>query len=418
MTAEFKTDLLGAFGRMASSGGPLPSFRRGLRRVYLVTDPESARHVLQTNAGNFEKSRKRAFLGRGIVGSRGASWAKQRELGARAFRSVDPGPWEARLDGFVDELFTEWSEGGEIQTLQGLSLLNLRHVTATLFGVDLGPAARHVSDAIEVLVGREPRLAWLRSGSPYGRALTSLRSVAEVLAQRVKEGQGTFLTRLLEEAQAEAPLCDQLTNYLLAAGETTTMALAWTLQRLARHPEAQARARREAFEKSGGYLRAVVKESLRLHPPVWAIGRRARRSDRIGKVEISRGAEMLVLPYLLHRSMVSWADPEAFRPERFLVDKRLSPFAFLPFGAGPRSCLGAQFALDEIEWVVRRVLQRFHLRSAAQPCRELPLFTLRPSDGAPLRLRRLPSRAFSHKGLAERPGLGEDLVSHSISNRT
>lgn len=386
---------LRAFSELSASGERLPSFRRGYRRIFLVTHPDDVQRVLYENAANYVKARTRDFLGRGIVASEGDSWTAQRAAGALAFRAPEREAGFSALDGFIDELLNGWNGNAVVASLPALSRLNLLYVGDTLFGVDLTPHLEALGSAIAILTGREPSAfsrALRRSlgrDSLYARAQWELERICGLVAASIERGEAkpTFLTRALSTVAAKVPLAHQVANYLLAAGETTTVALAWTLQELSRHPEAQEACR----EERGGeplYLKAAVKESLRLHPPVWAMARRSLASDTLGGRRIGKSAEVLVLPYLVHRSAELWADPERFFPERFLDGKRAHAFAYLPFGAGPRSCLGAPFAMEEIVHVVGRILKAFELSPAgSKPVSELPLYTLRPAEGAPLKLK-------------------------------
>jgi enediyne biosynthesis protein E7 len=188
---------------------------------------------------------------------------------------------------------------------------------------------------------------------------------------------------------------------------TTANALTWTWYLLARHPEAAEAVHREAVRAFGGdapptvaaavddglaYTGAVVHEVLRLFPPTWRLARTAVAADAIGGHRIPAGAIIVLSPYLLHRHPAYWDEPEAFAPERFLRAGGAPPptrprFAYLPFGAGPRACIGSQLALLELRLVVAMVARQFRLTLVpGHPVTVEPLSTLRPRHGLRMRL--------------------------------
>jgi cytochrome P450 len=189
---------------------------------------------------------------------------------------------------------------------------------------------------------------------------------------------------------------------LLTAGhETTTLALAWALFLLAQHPSALERVQREiAFleRRPPGYedlsrlkyTRSVVDEAMRLYPPVWVISRTAIADDMIGGFRVPAGSEILIFPYITHRHPRWWPEPDRFLPERFAAENSRNRVrgAYLPFGAGPRTCVGLNFAMTEILVVLAILLQRFRPELAMRPeaVRLDPSVTLRPDPGITMRM--------------------------------
>jgi cytochrome P450 len=205
------------------------------------------------------------------------------------------------------------------------------------------------------------------------------------------------------EAMTDEQLRTEVTTFLLAGQETTSLALTWTWYLLARYPEARARLENEIDAVLKGrppsytdlanlpYLRMVVDESLRLYPPAWGFSRQALADDRLGGFPLPRGWLAFVIPYVLHRLPAFWPNPEQFDPERFLPERVADrpKFAYIPFGAGPRQCIGHQFALIETQLSVATFAQSYRLQPLpghrADPW---PLITLRPRFGMPMIIER------------------------------
>jgi cytochrome P450 len=229
--------------------------------------------------------------------------------------------------------------------------------------------------------------------------------VARIIAERRASAadHGDLLSMLLSARDAETgegmsdkQLRDEILTIMLAGHETTASALSWCWHLLGRHPEAEARLHEELERVLGGrtpgredipelkYTRMVVEEALRLYPPAFIIARTAIKEDWLGGVRIQPGAMIIIHPYITHRKPDLWPDPERFDPERFTPEEtvRRHRFAYLPFGGGPRVCIGNGFAMTEAVAILATLAQRHRLRQA--PGREpkpVGLVTLRPRDG-------------------------------------
>jgi len=190
-------------------------------------------------------------------------------------------------------------------------------------------------------------------------------------------------------AMDDRALRDELMTLLAAGHETTATALPWTLHELALRPEVQARVHDELDAGGHAYLDAVIKETMRLHPVISAIGRVLQRPHSVAGWDLPAGTLVSPSIYLAHRDPVAWPDPERFDPTRFL-DARISPYAYLPFGGGARRCIGMAFALYEMRVVLATMLARFRVRPAPgvriRPRRRG--VSMAPSDGMPLVLAR------------------------------
>jgi cytochrome P450 len=203
------------------------------------------------------------------------------------------------------------------------------------------------------------------------------------------------------EAMSDKQLRDEVATLLTAGHETTSLALSWACYLLARHPEVVERicaeiqflnGRAPAYEDLFRlkYTRLVIEEIMRLYPPVWVLSRTAIKDDEIGGYFIPAGSEILIFPYITHRHPKWWSEPDRFCPERFAPENSSGRprYAYLPFGAGPRTCVGLNFAMTEIQVVLALLLQRFRLEPASEDdtVRLDPSVTLRPLPGVRVKL--------------------------------
>jgi cytochrome P450 len=238
------------------------------------------------------------------------------------------------------------------------------------------------------------------------------RAVDHVIAQRRRSASGTtdLLSMLMSardeetgETMTDEQLRVEVTTFLLAGQETTSLALTWTWYLLSQHPAVQRRLEREVDTTLQGrlpeygdlgnlpYTRMVIDESMRLYPPAWAFSRQALDDDELGGFRLPRGWLALVIPYVLHRLPSLWENPEVFDPERFTPERTANrpKFVYLPFGAGPRQCIGNQFALVEAQLVLATLVReyRVHLVPGSK-VNAWPLITLRPRLGMPMTIER------------------------------
>ncbi len=295
-------------------------------------------------------------------------------------------------------------------------------VLRALLGADLGPFAARVDDAWTIInqhvgesfwsLGFTDRLPTSRNRRFQDARAVLRGAVDHVISQRRRSPSDSadLLSMLLSardeetgEAMTDEQLRVEVTTFLLAGQETTSLALTWTWYLLSQHAGAQRRLEEEIDTVLNGrppeyadlvnlpYTRMVIDEALRLYPPAWGFSRQALADDELGGFHLPRGWLAFVIPYVLHRLPAFWQDPEAFDPERFLPEPSADrpKFVYLPFGAGPRQCIGSQFALIEAQLSVATLAQdyRLHLvpRHTVEPW---PLITLRPRFGMPMIIER------------------------------
>jgi cytochrome P450 len=263
------------------------------------------------------------------------------------------------------------------------------------------------SNPIRVFLGAADRygdLVHLKVG-PYHETV-----VYRIIEERQRSGGGKpdllsmFLSARDEETgerMTDRQLRDEVMTMLLAGHETTSLVLSWTYVLLLGRPDVDQRVAEEARRVIGArramladaerltYTRMVVEEALRLYPPAWGFSRGALADDRIGHYRVPAGSLVFIIPFVVHRRPQLWPDPERFDPERFTADcvAARPRFAYLPFGGGPRQCIGNQFAMVEASLILAMIAQRYHVQlTPDQSIAAEPLITLRPKPGIRARL--------------------------------
>lgn len=406
--------------------GDVVHLKIGPRHGYLVTNPADVRRVLQDNARNYHKSplydKLRAVLGNGLLTSEDAFWLRQRRIAQPAFHhqriSVLAGVMAQAAGETAERWKTIASEKGPVDIDEEMMRLTRTVVLRTLLGADLGPFAAKVDDAWTVVNQYIGESFWSlgftdRLPTPKYRRFLAARAVLmgavdHVISQRRSSPSGSadLLSMLLSardeetgEAMTDNQLRVEVMTFLLAGQETTSLALTWTWYLLSKHPEARHRLEEEIDSVLDGrppeytdlvhlpYTRRVIDEAMRLYPPAWGFSRQALSDDQLGGFHLPRGWLVFVLPYVLHRLPAFWENPDAFDPDRFSPERSADrpKFVYLPFGAGPRQCIGNQFALIEAQLTVATLAQVYRLHLVpGHRVEPWPLITLRPRFGMPM----------------------------------
>jgi cytochrome P450 len=392
---------------------PVARYRAGAEQAYLVSDPELIKHVLADNASNYTKDTavNRVFknaVADGLLTSEGTFWRHQRKLMQPAFRRERLSVLGSLVTETTEAMLARWKALADtdqvVEVSEEMSALTMQTTAKALFGADISgeveEIGRKIAAALTILVS--PGRAEFQQASEQ---LDSL--VASIVDERMRTPSGSVdLLAMLMEAKDEAgegmprrQLLDEIITLLLAGYETTANSLGWTWYLLSRNPKALQRMESEVDSVLSGRVpttddlvllpetRRVLEESLRLYPPAWILGRRALGADRLGDVDIAAGSVIAMSPYIVHRLERYWPDPESFQPDRFLTERMPGkhPFAYFPFGGGPRLCIGHNFAMLEAHLIVATIAQRYRLRlvpgHAVEPER---LFVLRPRGGLPM----------------------------------
>jgi cytochrome P450 len=405
--------------------GDVVRFQAGGRTIYLLSHPDDIQHVLRDNSKNYRKGWLNEpltpLLGQGLLTSEGDIWLKQRRLIQPIFHRRMINSFAESMVKASRDLVKRWRQpaatGQAIDVAAEMSRLTLAIVGQALFGADTEAIARPLNQAFGVALAHInhrsthpytwPTWVPTPANRRYRRAVTQLNQiVSQIIASRRNsaEGEHQDLLALLLAARdpesgavmSDQQLRDEVITFLLAGHETTAMALSWTWYALARWPEVGQRLRRELDDQLGGrppvaddlahlpYNRAVLQESLRLYPPSVIIPRQANAADVIGDYQVPTEAVIVISQYVIHRHPDFWPEAAAFLPDRF-QDTTLPGghrFAYLPFGAGPRICIGEPFALMEGQLALASIAQAYELKlDPRRPVQQEVAVTLRPQGG-------------------------------------
>lgn len=407
------------------------------KRIYFVNDAEYVKRILLDNLANYPKSvtyrnNLRPFLGDGLLISEGDFWKRQRRLAQPAFHLRRLKVLATTMADCAARMAQGWEHGKVVDVTPIMNAVTMEIVAKTLFGADVTRDIGTVAEAMTVL-GEEtgrirptaffelPEFITKPRGRRFADAVMTLDGIVNrIVAQRRAEidkgaaAQDDLLSMLLEARDEESgqgmtdkQLRDELVTLFLAGHETTAISLAWTFHLLAQNPEAEAKLHAEVDQVLGDkaaptfddlerlpYARMVAEEAMRLYPPAYVFSRRAIADDQLGPWRMPAGAHIIISPYALHRRPDYWSDPDAFKPERFAPDapNDRPKHAYLPFGGGPRICIGNSFAMMEHAIVLAAATHHWRLESTAgHVVRTEPRITLRPRGGLPMRtMRRSP----------------------------
>ena len=409
---------------------PIVVHDNGRGGIAWVTAPELLEKVLLQASPQFPKSplEKRVFhrtLGDGILTSTGASWRWQRRIAAPLFRPADLASLVPAMTAAAEDQIARWrarGAGAVCAIDRDMTLTTFRVISATMFAGSADVEAAAILEAsdralstiswdIAAAMLSVPEWVWYPGKLKRRRAAGRLRAaVVSILARRRAAGlEGDDLLARLARAQdpetgepmSEKQLVDNLLTFLAAGHETTAKALTWSLYLLARAPQWQERMLAEIDEVVGTdavgaehierlpVTRAVLKEAMRLYPPAPIISRRAAEDVELGGQTIRAGTFIVVPIFAVHRHRQLWEDPDRFDPERFTPEReaKYARTQFMPFGFGPRTCIGGTFAMMEatalLATLVRRVRFEWDGVHAPEPVSRV---TLRPKGGMPLKV--------------------------------
>ncbi|WP_428962026.1 cytochrome P450 [Micromonospora fluostatini] len=400
----------------------------GPKTLYFFNHPDHAKYLLAENPGNYHKGiglvHARRTLGDGLLTSEGELWTKQRKViqpvfqARRIARQADAIAEEAV--GMATRLRRAVG-AGPVDIRHEMTELTLGVLGRTLLDADLGEfgglgtAFEAVQDQaiFEMMsLGAVPTWVPLPRQLRFRRARAELQQIVDRLVTQRRaepggaEGRDDVVSRLIESTGRESDprvarqrMRDELVTLLLAGHETTASTLTWTFHLLDRHHEVWERLHAEAVEVLGDrtpvyedlhrlrYTAMVIDEVMRLYPPVWLLPRIAQGEDQVGGWHVPAGADVVLCPYTLHRHPEFWPDPDRFDPTRFHPDKPVDRprYAYIPFGAGPRFCVGNNLGLMEAVFVLACVSRelRLSLRPGYRVVPE-PMLTLRVRGGLPM----------------------------------
>lgn len=394
----------------------------------LVNDPAVVQHILVQNHQAYTKSRNyqglKVVLGEGLLTSEGDFWKKQRKLSQPAFH-------RQHMEGFLEQMvratgdmLDRWDhdiapERATFDLHREMMRLTFRVVGLTLLSTELDGEASAIGEALNVALEwanqyveslvRIPPWVPTPKNLKFSKAKDTLDGLVDriIQARRAAGDPGRDLLGMLMSAtdaetgerMSDKQLRDELLTLVLAGHETTANALSFLFYLLSRHPDVRRRVVAEADEVLGGraptladlkrleYTTMVIEETMRLYPPAWVLERQAVADDVVGDFVIPKGTVVGISPYMIHRNSKLWDNPEGFDPERFSKARSegRGKYHYLPFGGGPRFCIGNAFALMEMQVIVPMVLARARLDLEPGFRLELdPAVTLRPKHGIPM----------------------------------
>ena len=408
------SDRLALMGENAGDYGDVVRIAIGPKAMYLVNHPDLAKHVLADNAANYHKGiglqEARRALGDGLLTSDGETWRRQRRTIQPVFQPKRMARQAAVVAAEVDSLVRRLAaHDGPVEVLHEMTGLTLGVLGKTLLDAELGgyDTLGHSFEAVQdqamfeaVTLSMVPQWVPLKKQLHFRTARDDLRRIADELVEQrlanpVENGEDV-LSRLIASGSGDGVsrerMRDELITLLLAGHETTASTLGWAFHLIDEHPEVGERLHAEATEVLGDRLPghddlrkltftgAVVEEVMRLYPPVWLLPRIAQADDEIGGYHVPAGSDVVVVPYTLHRHPEFWTDPERFDPGRFTAAERPPRYAYIPFGAGPRFCIGNSLGVMEAVFVLAMAARDLRLR-------KLPGYRVEPEAMLSLRVR-------------------------------
>jgi cytochrome P450 len=426
---DMRRDRIGFFCRVAREYGDIAVASFPRRRVAIVSGPELAHEVLVDKSSVFIKGPGISVYGKQLLGN--GLLSSERELHRRQRRMMAPAFVQKRIAGYARTiverslaLLRGWGDGAAIDASREMMHLTLEIVGKTLFDAEVGSEAAEIGVALEVAMEHvitslnaliHVPLSWPTPAHRRNReAIARLdETVYRLIRERRAQGgdKGDFLSMLLlaqdegdGSVMTDRQVRDEAMNIFLAGHETTANALAWTFYLLAQHPAVRERIEREVDAALGEdepaladlarlpYTLQVLKEAMRLYPPAYVTSRMATEPVEIGGHALEPGDIIVVNIMGMHRRADLFPEPDRFDPDRFRpeADSSLPRHAYLPFGAGPRVCIGNHFALMEAHLILATLSQRVRLDLPLgwRRIEPAPLMTLRPGGGMPMRVTR------------------------------
>jgi cytochrome P450 len=426
---DFNRDSLGFIEKLARDYGDIVRTRFFYVPAYFIYHPDYIEQILATDNKNFIKpfSFRTPFfhrlVGNGLLTSEGDFWRRQRRLAQPAFHRERISAYGQIMVRDALKVLETWRDGETHDVHLEMMRLTMEIVTHTLFNVDVADDAEKVASALSTLVepfSSQATLKWIldnrlpTSGNRrFHKTAAQLDEVVyRIISERranPNEGQGDLLSVLLQahdedgSQMTDQQLRDEVITLFLAGQETTALTLSWAWYLLAKHPEAEAKLWQELEEVLGGrepevsdlprlkFTEMIAKESLRLYPPAYVVGREAIKDCEVGGYFVPSGMQMFMPPWVVHRDPRFFDEPDKFEPERWTPEfiNALPRYAYFPFGGGPRVCIGNSFAMMEIILLMAAIAQKFRLELVPnQKVSIVPAMSLRPRDGIKMILHR------------------------------
>ena len=432
---SFRRNPLSFLQQLAGQYGDFVAFRMGGQHMFLANHPDYVREVLVTHNSNFIKGRAlqraKRLLGQGLLTSEGDLHRRQRLLVQPAFHRKRIASYGQVMVEHAERASARWKDGDTFEMGQEMTRLTLGIVSKTLFDADVDSEADEIGEAMTSILEMFNLLMFPfaelieKLPLPMVRRYERMRArldatIYRIIDERRRSGEdrGDLLSILLlaqdgepgTAGMSDTQVRDEALTLFLAGHETTANALTWTWYLLSQHPEVEEKLHAEldealherlpAFEDIVRlpYTEMILSESIRLYPPAWAIGRKALSEQQIGNYIVPAGGIVLLSPFVTHRDARFFTQPERFDPERWTPEAKEArhPFAYFPFGGGPRRCVGEGFAWTEGILVLAALASRWRARLVGgQKIEPKALITLRPKHGIQMKIERRRSGAGS-----------------------
>jgi cytochrome P450 len=395
----------------------------GLKEAIVTTNPDVIQHVLKTNAENYQKSeiqvrRMGHFLGKGLLTTHGEAWRTQRRLIQKGFDRKQLEALSSIMQDSLAESLKEFERqirAGSVDIYPHLMKMTFSMVARSLFGAKLKgddiDLVSHTICTVQEFIVRQTLQPYM---NPWFAVSGDLRRHEEMrvradsilmayIKQRRHQEPGHDLLQTLMDARysdgegmSDELVLSESMQLLVAGHETSSNGLSWIFYLLSTRPDCLERIRQEFDSVLGDaplsyndvprfeFATQVIQEALRLYPPFWMVDRMAVADDRAGDVAIPQGSTVIVFVYGAHHAPKYWQNPELFDPERFTKanEKLQPPFTYLPFGGGPRGCIGGNYAMLQILMILSVLLRRYDFQlSPGQTIEARPMVILRPRHG-------------------------------------
>jgi cytochrome P450 len=418
-TAEYVRSPLDFLSSTAAHYGDMVPLRFVHMRAALLSNPDYVEHALVKTRGNFVRGNAfrmplaRRVFGNGLFNSEGSDWHAQRVRMQPAFSRASLESYVPAVVRCAQELTAAWQDGETRDLHAEMAHLALRILAQALFSVDTEAKKMDLDEAMRVIVEVFASPGFLfdnylptANHRRFEKAVQRLETLAyELLHERRRSGGGQrqdLLSLLLGPGPNSEPPCkdeeirDQIITFLMAGHETTAVALSWTWYLLSEHTEVETRMLQELAQVLGGrapraedvarleFTSSILKESMRLYPPVWALIQKPVRAFDLDGYHVKAGTQVMVSQWVMHHDPRYFTDPASFLPERWTAEFSggLHRCAYFPFGAGPRVCIGRTFAMMEAVLILAVIAPKFQLRTApGYSITPSPLLTLRPQGG-------------------------------------
>ena len=421
---QFAGDMLPFVERCKREYGDVVRLQLAGWTAYLVNHPDLVAELLVHRHAGYHKhhsffwSNVDAIFGRGLLTNEGDDWLRQRRLMQPVFHPDRIAEYARIMVERTERTLEGWRPGEVRDVRKEMMALTFQIVAETLFGAEVRGDVAEIGAAFNVGIEevavrfrrpiRFPDWVPVPSNLRYNRSVRRMDElIVRIIRERREQGfqdRDDLLSRMLRArdesgAMDEGQLRDEVMTMLLAGHETTALALTWTWWLLSKHPEIDRRLHEEVEGVLDGrapepadvprlpFVERVFRESLRLYPPAYGFGREATMDSELGGWPVPKGTTLLIFSWLLHRDPRWWDDPERFDPDRWTpeLEARIPRLAYMPFGGGPRVCIGQRFAIAEGVLIVSAIARRYRLEWLADPV-PFTSITLRPTGDLRARL--------------------------------